>query len=245
MNESRGSGQEKQIVVIACRVFQTLMDDLLPENLADQVIFLEYGLHVFPKNLTKELQAVIDQLEKPSVVILGYGLCGNGLNGIQSRSHTLIIPKTDDCIAILLGSYDEYLDIFQSQPGTYYLTKGWLEAGSNPLQEYQGYVEKYGAEKADMVMDMQYSNYRRLMFVAHDSIDFLNYGSQVEKIAVFCQRWDMQYEERIGSDRLIRQLFNLATGICAQGNHQLDSEVLKEFVLVPPNTVVTQRMFVR
>jgi hypothetical protein len=245
MNGMRDKGQDKQIVVIACRVFQTLINELIPKELIEQVIFLDYGLHVFPKNLTKDLQVVIDQLERPSVVVLGYGLCGNGLHGIQSRSHTLVIPKTDDCIAILLGSYDHYLEVFQTQPGTYYLTKGWLEAGSNPLGEYRDYVEKYGTEKADMVMDMQYSNYRHLMFIAHDAVDFSDYSSQLKEIAAFCQRWDMQYEERLGSDRLVRQLFNLAVEICTNGNHQIDSEVLNEFLLVPPNAVVTQRMFVR
>jgi len=63
-------------------------------------------------------------------------LCGNGLNGIRAGQHILLIPRADDCIAILLGSYQVYKQEFQSAPGTYYLSKGWLESGSNPLSEY-------------------------------------------------------------------------------------------------------------
>ena len=32
-------------------------------------------------------------------------------------------------------------------PGTYYLTKGWLESGSHPLKEYQEYSAKYGPKR--------------------------------------------------------------------------------------------------
>jgi hypothetical protein len=240
---SKSSQKILPVVVIACQVFESLLQKFLPPNIAEQTTFLDYGLHVVPKKLTTELQAVIDTVETPSLIILGYGLCGNGLKGIQARQHTLIIPKTDDCIAILLGSYAAYQEIFTTEPGTYYLTKGWLEAGSNPLAEYRGYVEKYGQSKADMVMDMQYQHYTRLMFVAHDPAEFDYYREQVAEIAQYCERWGMRYEERLGDDRYIQDLVDLVNLQQHQGTAALPNLLTDKFVFVPPAGEIEQNMF--
>jgi hypothetical protein len=42
--------------------------------------------------------------------------------------------------------FDAYMREFNSTPGTYYLTKGWLESGSDPLKEYHENLQKYGPE---------------------------------------------------------------------------------------------------
>jgi len=66
--------------------------------------YLDFGLHLEPKRMKSALQARLEALPEPSVVLIGYGLCGNGLVGLEAGPHTLVIPRTDDCIAILLGS---------------------------------------------------------------------------------------------------------------------------------------------
>ena len=71
--------------------------------------------------------------------MLGYSLCGNGLERINAGQHFLLIPRTDDCIAILLGFYQAYRPEMDKESGTYYLSKGWLEAGTNPLAENRAY----------------------------------------------------------------------------------------------------------
>ena len=50
--------------------------------------FLDYGLHAVLKNLRATVQETVDSVSDPSLVILGYDLCGNGLNGIEAGSHT-------------------------------------------------------------------------------------------------------------------------------------------------------------
>ena len=224
------------VYVIACQVFQHLLEKHLPDDLAQQVKFMDYGLHQYPKNLRSALQDEIDMLPEPGLVVLGYGLCGKGLDGIKAGEHTLLVPRADDCIAILLGSYQAYRREFDAVPGTYYLTKGWLEAGSNPLQEYQTYVERYGQENADMVMDVQYNNYERLMFVAHSQEDLDHYRPQALEIAQFCERWGMRYEELQGSEMYIRRLVEVVGA--------LDS-VDGDFVVVPPGDETKLSQFLR
>jgi hypothetical protein len=237
------SSEGLPVVIIACKVLQDLLERLLPKDLTQNVQFMDYGLHRVPNKMTGTLQEVIDSIQDPSLVVLGYGLCGNGLRGIQAGTHTLLVPRTDDCIAILLGSYQAYMREFQSVPGTYYLTKGWLESGSNPLQEYESYVPKYGAEQAMWIMDQQYQHYERLVLVARSQADLEKYRPQAQEVARFCQRWGMRYEELLGSDDYVQRLI-AATAELGNG-HQALGGLDSDFVVIPPGGEIRQDMFMR
>ena len=227
---------QHQVVVIACKVFQDLLEHFLPADATDQVIFLDYGLHEFPRELTRSVQEQVDGIQRPSRILLGYGLCGNGLQGIQAGRHTLFIPRADDCIAILLGSYQAYLKEFNENPGTYYLTKGWLESGSDPLKQYHQMVEKYGAEDGAWVMDRQYMHYERLVFVAHTQEDLENYRPRALEVAEYCRRWGMKYEEVRGSDAYIRDLVRALSTL---------TESDEQFLVIPPGGSIEQSQFLR
>lgn len=224
------------IVIIACQVMQSMFEKLLPAGLAQQVTYMDYGLHRVPGKMTWTLQDAIDAIEEPSLIVLGYGLCGNGLHGIHAGPHTLLIPRADDCIAILLGSRERYYHEFESVPGTYYLSKGWLESGSHPLKEYHEYIEKYGPDDAEWLMDTQYQHYERLALVARSPEDLETYRSQAQAVAEFCQRWGMRYEEILGSDRFVRRLVETAADLTQLNN---------DFVLIPPGGEIRQDMFLR
>lgn len=224
------------IVVLACKVFQDLLERYLPADFAAQVEYLDYGLHRVPQNLTLAIQEAIDQIQEPSLIVLGYGLCGNGLNGLRAGIHTLLVARADDCIAILLGSYRSYIEEFELEPGTYYLTKGWLESGSNPLKEYQEYVERYGEKDAEWLVDTQYQHYKRLVMVAHSPDDLEQYRAQALEVAEFCKRWDMRYEEKLGSDRYFRRLIEVAADL---------SKADGDFVVIFPGETLEQKHFIR
>jgi hypothetical protein len=227
--------EKKPIVVIACQVLQDLLEQLLPPGLAGQVTFLDYGLHRLPGKMTITLQQAIDDIARPSVVMLGYGLCGNGLNGLKAGRHTLLAPRVDDCIAILLGSRQAYLRQFHAVPGTYYLSKGWLESGSHPLKEYHEYKEKYGQDDAEWLMDEQYRNYERIMLVVHSQLDLETYRPEAQQVAEYCGRWGMRYEEITGSDAYVRRLIEVATDLTQADN---------DFVVVPPGGTLQQGQFI-
>jgi hypothetical protein len=224
------------IVVIACKVFQDLLEQFVPPEVAGQMTFLDYGLHEIPIKLAETVQQQIDAIERPSRVLLGYGLCGNGLKGINAGQHTLFIPRADDCIAILLGSYQAYLKEFNENPGTYYLTKGWLESGSDPLKEYHQMVEKYGVDDGTWVMDQQYMHYERLVFVAHTQEDLETYRPRALEVAEYCKRWGMKYEEVLGSDAYVRDLVKAVNTL---------SESDDEFLVIPPGGSIEQSQFLR
>jgi len=230
------SKEKVPVVVLACRVLEDMFEPLLPAGFASQVKFMDYGLHRMPQRMNQALQTELDKIEQPSLVVLGYALCGNGLNNIHAGHHTLLIPRTDDCIALLLGSYEAYRREFQSAPGTYYLSKGWLESGSHPLKEYEEIKAKYGEEEAKWIMDMQYRNYKRLCLVAHNRCDLERYRSQAQAVARFCEQWNFTYKEIMGSDAYVRRLIDLATDL---------SKADGDFIVVPPRGKITQDLFRR
>ena len=233
--DETSSAKKPPVVIIACQVLKSLLERLLPPEMASQVIFKEYGLHRLPQKMGVALQEEIDGIETPSLIVLGYGLCGNGLNGLKARQHTLLVPRADDCIAILLGSRQRYMQEFESEPGTYYLSKGWLECGSHPLGEYEECVEKYGQEEAAWVMDMQYQHYRRLVLVTHSEEEMERYRPEALRVARYCARWNMRYEEILGSERYVRRLLEAARAPAEAGD---------EFLVVRPGGEIRQEQFV-
>ncbi|HEY5658031.1 MAG TPA: DUF1638 domain-containing protein [Myxococcota bacterium] len=224
-----------KVVVLACAVMQ----DLVRPHLDDpsvETIYMDYGLHEDPKKMGPALQAQLDAIDEPSLVLLGYGLCGTGIVGIQAGRHTLVIPRTHDCIAILLGSHQEYVKAIGENPGTYYLTKGWLESGNDPLREYQSYVTQFGEKSANLVIDAMYRHYDRLCLVAHSEEDLAAQRERALEVAAFCkERWGMEYVERIGNDELIAKLMSAPDHLDLLGD---------EFVVVPPGGQITFEQFV-
>jgi hypothetical protein len=227
---------QQPVVLLSCAVFKNLLEKMIPDEIKSKVKFLDYGLHSVPKNLKIAVQEELDRIKDPSLVVLGYGLCGNGLDGIQAGIHTLLIPRADDCIAIFLGSYSAYRQEFDQHPGTYFLTKGWLESGSDPLMEYEKLIDKYGRETADWLMDAQYKHYRRLVFIAHSQDDWDNYAPRARKIGDYMSQWGIVYEEMTGSDQYFRQLSNSIRAL---------ETIDENFLIITPGKELTQKLFLR
>jgi hypothetical protein len=238
------SPEKLPIVILSCQVLEDLLVRLLPEEMARDVVYMDYGLHRVPSKMTWTLQDTLNSIQQPSLVVLGYGLCGNGLRGLKAGPHTLLVPRVDDCIALLLGSRRAYIREFEAVPGTYYLSKGWLESGSHPLLEYQEYVPKYGPEQAMWLMDQQYQNYERLVLVAHSQRDLEAYREQALEVAGFCGRWGMRYEEILGSDGYIRRLVEILSDAAEKGPAGLNGAG-DDFLVIPPGGEILQEQFIR
>ncbi len=115
-------------------------------------------------------------------VVLGYGLCSNGTEGIVAREKPLVIPRAHDCITLLLGSRARYAEEFASTPGTYYYSTGWCERDKEDIGphepgvmermglsgSYEEYVERYGEENAKYILEQirgGLRHYDRLAFI--------------------------------------------------------------------------------
>jgi hypothetical protein len=153
--------------LISCNVFQRELCAAIAQS--SNVIepeFLEMGLHESSENLRTRLQGRIDEASAASkravaaggkydAILLGYGLCGNGLAGVAARSLPLVLARAHDCCTILLGSRAEFLARFGGNLSASWSSAGYVERGATCFRSF-GYaelVEKYGEENARYVCD--------------------------------------------------------------------------------------------
>ncbi len=189
-----------RLKVIACKVLERELSLLLArhENFID-VTYLRQGLHNEPQKLQETLQAEIDRIDSGDclytcdtkdmcgdfdAILLGYGLCSNGIVGLSSKKYKLIVPKAHDCITLFLGSKEKYKEYFDSMDGgIYWYTPGWIENTIMPSQQrydviYKHYEELYGEDNAEYLMEMEqgwlkeykvctYVNWKELPFPRH------------------------------------------------------------------------------
>ena len=188
--------------VLACATVMEEMLPLLPPGVSYQV--LDFGLHINPTNLKRALQDAIDTAAGTAdTIILGYGLCSMAVIGLQANGCTLVVPRVDDCIAIFLGSGRAYKQQSRAEPGTYYLTKGWLEVGDTPFDEYDRLEAKYGAKKAEWVIREMIKNYTRLALIDTGRDGLERYREFARSLA---ERWSLRFEEIPGSNALVRRM---------------------------------------
>ncbi len=149
------------------------------------VEFMPKGLHdIGQAGMFDRLDEALRRVDESEydAVLLGYGLCSNGLVGLTARSIPLVVPRAHDCITLFLGDKGRYLDYFHGHPGTYFKTSGWIERGDQLDQidpdsiqhqsgmdsSYQDLVDKYGEENAKFLHEQlcqMTRNYSRLTFI--------------------------------------------------------------------------------
>lgn len=215
-----------RVKVIACATVIEEMAPRMPAEMAREV--MDFGLHFRPGGLTQALQEVIDRSEGFDTILLGYGLCSQGVVGLKATTARLVVPRVDDCIAIFLGSHAEYVEQHAKEPGTYFLTKGWIEAKDSPLDSQMDLVAKYGEAKAMRIMKLMLKNYTRVMFIDTGAYELEHYREFAkENASVF----DLRYEEFKGKPDLVEKL--------------LYGPWDEECVVVEPGEAITYQMFVR
>ncbi|NIM93080.1 MAG: DUF1638 domain-containing protein [Anaerolineales bacterium] len=193
-----------QIKVIACATVIEEMSSHLPPS-ADTCV-LDFGLHINPEALRQTLQETIDSsANSAEAILLGYGLCSQAVVGLRANGCTLVVPKVDDCIAIFLGSEKAYKAQTRAEPGTYYMTKGWIEAGDSPFGEFDCMVERYGEEKARYLMGKLLKNYTRLALINTGEYELERYREYCRHVA---KRFDLRFEEIPGTNTLIKKLLH-------------------------------------
>lgn len=183
---------------------------------------LRRGLHNTPQVLRHHLQEHIDQAagQGYDAVVMGYGLCGQATAGLTARDTPVVIPRAHDCITLFLGGRDRYNRQFEQTPGTYWYALDYIERddgtggnmglgsgfGNTGQDVYQEYVQKYGQENADYLMEVMgawQSHYQRAAYIDMGVGD----GSKVEARARDdASRRGWLFERVIGDLVLIRRL---------------------------------------
>jgi len=189
--------------LIACEVFKDEFEAIAPPELART--YLPQGLHRTPGKMPAAIQEVVDGLPSDGeLIILGYGLCSNGVVGVAARQAPIVLPKVHDCIALLLGSVERYEAEVNACAGTYYITPGWAAYGRTSLSAYKTeYLPKYGEEDARYIAQECLKHYIRVAFIDH-GVGNVELGRTHAK--EFAETFGLTYEEIPGSLEYLRHL---------------------------------------
>ncbi len=146
--------------------------------------FLPKGLHDIGRAaMLQRLQAAVDGVDASqySAVLMGYGLCNNGVHNLRARTVPVVIPRAHDCMTFFFGSRERYLDYFNNNPGTYFQTSGWIERSeltgelrqasighlTGMDQSYTELIKKYGEDNAQFLWETLCNTTRNYSQVAY------------------------------------------------------------------------------
>ncbi|MFO7901181.1 MAG: DUF1638 domain-containing protein [Planctomycetota bacterium] len=202
--------------IILCAVLELEIEHFAAraEHIA-RIVRLEQGLHNEPDRLRERVQAAVDRVEAETdaeVIVLGYGLCSRGTQGVLTRRCRLVIPRAHDCITLLLGDRQRYREYVAQYPGTYWYSPGWIKHHLPPgPQRYEAmsreYREKYGEDNAEFLLETEaqwHANYDRATYV-----DVTGIGATQEDIEWTreCARWlGWRFDRQSGDADLLKHL---------------------------------------
>lgn len=228
-----------KLKLISCEIFYREFNAAIARSphLVDAE-FLPKGLHdVGTSGMRERIQATVDSVDtsRYDAILIGYGLCNNGIVGLVSREKPIVIPRAHDCITLFLGSKERYLTYFDSHPGVYFQTTGWIERGEangelsqlaigqklKIRQSFRELVSRYGEENARYLWEQlgnPEKNYCKMTFIEMGIESDCRF-EQIAKEKAANRNW--KYEKLQGDMGMFRRLVN---GIWNDD----------EFLLVPP-----------
>ena len=203
---------------IACKVMQreAYLCAARSKNIID-IVFLQQGLHNEPDKLRAEVQNALDltqdyQGDEYDALLLGYGLCSNGIVGLSAKI-PIIVPRGHDCITLLLGSKEKYREYFDSHRGVYWYSPGWIDTGSQPGKErfdktLKEYIEKYGDDNAQFLMEAEQNWMKEYNWATYIDWNFPNSENEKSYTKQCAEFLGWKYDELKGDSGLMQRLFD-------------------------------------
>ena len=223
--------------LFACEVLRKEVEHLLdrPEAVGHfDVEFVEMGLHEKPELLNAELKKRIAACAGRGyrAVLLLFGLCSRATAGLEPPADSrLVIPRVHDCISLYLGSARRYLTEQATEAGTYWFSRGFLHrVDGKPIDAAglgaglgfsgdigatgditairQSFVEQYGEDNADYLMETLVEswkkNYRRAVHLEWEHDPDLDADRRF--VAEYAARYGWRHEARPVDLRLVKAL---------------------------------------
>ena len=132
----------KKTVILACPTLKGELQTILSEEASEAVVyFLPRGLHSDPKELHSYVQNMIDSFWNVDRIV------GGGTAGLRATTAELVVPRTRDCLDILLS--DDSLSSLERDISGVYFTESWMEYSRESEIDLDRLIGKMGKEPAE------------------------------------------------------------------------------------------------
>jgi len=183
--------------------------------------FTEKNAHERSDFLRALVQSKIDAAETGSVaydaILLGFGLCGNGVLGAAAKKTPLVLPRAHDCCTLFLGSRRAFKEHFSDNPSLPFSSVGYMERGGTWMHDasaiqvpglnkkFEEYATLYGVENAKYIMETLTASQQdnQIVFIDVPELSYLGFA---EKAKAEAQASGRQFVQLPGDMRLIRKL---------------------------------------
>jgi hypothetical protein len=189
-----------------------------------EVEMLTMGLHDLGASMCPRLQERIDEIDHDGydAILLGYALCGRGTEGLRAGETQIVLPRAHDCIGLLMGSRQRYQIYFDTHPGIYFRSPGWIEyqvpgqtfeparsSTGNKIWEQrsrEGLIAQYGEENGNYLFE-QFDGFRR----HYSGLTYISTGVESEdafrsRARAEAEKEGWTFEEVKGSLTLLERL---------------------------------------
>ena len=185
-------------------------------------VFTAKAEHDQPDRLKATIQGYIDEVDRLGGyegILIGMGLCGNGLVGVKARTAPLVIPRAHDCCTLFLGSKEKFASEFGENLSAEWSSAGYMERGEGYLREsevgislgtdreYDDLVAQYGEENARYVWDTLHppSRQSEVIFIKDPEIPDETFEREAQAEA---EKRDLGFKLVRGNMRLIHKLIH-------------------------------------
>jgi hypothetical protein len=218
-NHDTSAFQTSGTVILTCNTLEDEISLCLKKSgLAAPVIWVEAGMHNQPDKLRAHLNQTLKEL-KASRVLMAMGHCGGACVGLTTGDFEMIIPRTDDCLSLLMGSMEKRKEAGGSA-ATYFLTAGWLRHTESLPEAFARDSARFGETKARRIYTIMLKHYRRFGFINTGAYD---QDTEEKKIAPLAEMLGISLASLEGDMSWLQRLLS-------------GPWPSSEFITIPPNS---------
>lgn len=154
------------IGIVGCK---SLYEEIKRFGKGHEIRLVQQGLHDLPSSeeMRDVIQEEVTEVDSPNLeyIALIYGNCGGGVEGVKSEYTKIVIFNSADCIDPLKAENMDNKGNSKSS-GVFYLTRGWMDCGNDPLKEFkvtlneEGDLVEFFLKAAENYPDMEVDWYK-------------------------------------------------------------------------------------
>ena len=138
--------------------------------------------HDQPKILRQNLQRALNEITGVERVLMGFTTCGGAMVGLKTGDFQLVIPRTDDCLSLLMGSMERRKAVLEGKFGIF-LTEGWMNHERSTEKELERIESCYGKTQAEEIIQAMYGHFDSLNVIDTGAYDLAALLPRSEELA--------------------------------------------------------------